>query len=678
MSDPRPPDVALIARNPNDFQLRGDTGLNHPSEAMAEEGHFRTEAKAMGNPHDYQLGDASLSHQSEAMVEDDMGRTTQVNTTIDPNDCQLGDASLNHQPEAMVQDDFRTNANVNSVAVDPCPQQYQQTSHAKAPQAPANFVEELRNLSLEATAERHLGSTSGLSFAKLTQSVLRRLTPDKADFVFINYQENTANALLFDLDSPSDVFGESVLQGLSESVSAHPVLFGDLFLADFTESDSSALSAVALPSDQRHVRRLVNFYFAHSHTLYPILRRSDVMRTLDKISGNPHKLDDQPPLEVFRLWMVLAIGSTAYSSISLTEESESRLYFSKALQYSELSLGADDMVFWTKSALEVIILQVSYSFFNQLGPNTWFLVGTAARLALGMGLHTKSTYVKLSTEAAERCKRVFFSIYMMDRFELPSVGAISVVSVALGRPFAIHDNDIDVEDFSALDDDDCANGTPRDVGQPSTLVAPLHILALRRIASKISREIYSVGKTGAYMTEEQREETLSRLHQELLEWRRTLPFPLPDFEDKVPHLTTTWYDFNYYTHLAMIYRPSPLCPVPTVKRIKILENAACMSIRQAHSMHQQGRLAYNWLNFLALFTSTISLVYAVTAQPKDLPTVLSETRVIEDLDLVLNLFGTLGIKFLAATKIRDMIQEISTRYKTILAEHSQYRGSGLV
>ncbi|KAM3461561.1 hypothetical protein NHJ6243_004939 [Beauveria neobassiana] len=576
LQDPRPPDVALIARNPNDFQLRGDTGLNHPSEAMAEEGHFRTEAKAMGNPHDYQLGDASLSHQSEAMVEDDMGHTTQVNTTIDPNDCQLGDASLNHQPEAMVQDDFRTNANVNSVAVDPCPQQYQQTSHAKAPQAPANFVEELRNLSLEATAERHLGSTSGLSFAKLTQSVLRRLTPDKADFVFINYQENAANALLFDLDSPSDVFGESVLQGLSESVSAHPVLFGDLFLADFTESDSSALSAVALPSDQRHVRRLVNFYFAHSHTLYPILRRSDVMRTLDKISGNPHKLDDQPPLEVFRLWMVLAIGSTAYSSISLTEESESRLYFSKALQYSELSLGADDM------------------------------------------------------------------------------------------------------DFSALDDDDCANGTPRDVGQPSTLVAPLHILALRRIASKISREIYSVGKTGAYMTEEQREETLSRLHQELLEWRRTLPFPLPDFEDKVPHLTTTWYDFNYYTHLAMIYRPSPLCPVPTVKRIKILENAACMSIRQAYSMHQQGRLAYNWLNFLALFTSTISLVYAVTAQPKDLPTVLSETRVIEDLDLVLNLFGTLGIKFLAATKIRDMIQEISTRYKSILAEHSQYRGSGLV
>lgn len=79
------------------------------------------------------------------------------------------------------------------------------------------------------------------------------------------------------------------------------------------------------------------------------------------------------------------------------------------------------------------MLQVSYSFFNQLGPSksflvrdwdskltcildTWFLVGTAARLALGMGLHTASTYTTLPSDTAERCKRVFFSIYMMDRY----------------------------------------------------------------------------------------------------------------------------------------------------------------------------------------------------------------------------------------------------------------------
>ncbi|OAQ77992.1 fungal specific transcription factor domain-containing protein [Purpureocillium lilacinum] len=85
------------------------------------------------------------------------------------------------------------------------------------------------------------------------------------------------------------------------------------------------------------------------------------------------------------------------------------------------------------------MLQVSYSFFNQLGPSkasphTWFLVGTAARLALGLGLHTPSAYDGSSFDVQQRRKRIFFSIYMMDR----------VVSIALGRPFAIHDDDIEV------------------------------------------------------------------------------------------------------------------------------------------------------------------------------------------------------------------------------------------
>jgi len=55
-------------------------------------------------------------------------------------------------------------------------------------------------------------------------------------------------------------------------------------------------------------------------------------------------------------------------------------------------------------------------------------------MAIGMGLHNVSTYHGLSQDVVERRKRIFWSIYMMDR----------VVSIALGRPFAIHDDDIDV------------------------------------------------------------------------------------------------------------------------------------------------------------------------------------------------------------------------------------------
>lgn len=146
-----------------------------------------------------------------------------------------------------------------------------------------------------------------------------------------------------------------------------------------------------------------------------------------------------------------------------------------------------------------------------------------------------------------------------------------------------------------------------------------------------------------------------------------MPFPLPDISDRVPHFGTNWYDFNYYTHVAMLYRPSPLFPVVNERKIKILEEASSMSLRQAFNMHQQQRLAYNWLNLLALFTSTLSLIYAITVQPTDLATALKETRAIDDLDLSIELFDTLAIKFVAAKKIRGMFAEVSRRYKDLRA-----------
>jgi hypothetical protein len=51
-----------------------------------------------------------------------------------------------------------------------------------------------------------------------------------------------------------------------------------------------------------------------------------------------------------------------------------------------------------------------------------------------MGLHCDQTLHELSNDQVERRKRLFFSVYMMDR----------LVSITLGRPFAIHEDDIDI------------------------------------------------------------------------------------------------------------------------------------------------------------------------------------------------------------------------------------------
>ncbi|CAD0114712.1 unnamed protein product, partial [Aureobasidium uvarum] len=402
--------------------------------------------------------------------------------------------------------------------------------------------------------------------------------------------------------------------------------------------------------DQNEVLRLATFYFDHSHTLYPIIHQQEVMSDIRAVLIDPEQHLIMSPPCMFRIWMVLAIGSTTYSSITLAEESVSRLYYEEAMTYFDASMDHGDIV-----ALEVIMLQVSFSFFNSLGPNTWFLVGTAARLALGMGLHCDSTLQGLSEVLAIRRKRLFLSIYMMDR----------LVSITLGRPFAIHEDDIDISASSRLPPDtilsfkiescdelDHSMAAPRmSLCQPPMAITE-HILRLRKIANDIATKVYNKRVVSRY-TEIQRQQTLESLHKDLLEWRQSVPFPLPNLNPQVPQGCPSWYDLNFYTHLTALYRPSPLFPTLDMHRVNILTETAAMAIRHANSMRLQKRLAFNWLTLLAIYNAVIALVCSVTVQPENLAASLERLRAVEDLELATELFTVLGEKFPASKTIRD-------------------------
>ncbi|KAK1676129.1 fungal-specific transcription factor domain-containing protein [Colletotrichum godetiae] len=536
------------------------------------------------------------------------------------------------------------NANGTSIPYEPSPDQLPLL------QSSPSFVEELKILSFEATADRHLGSSSGLSFAKLTQTVLRRLNPDKADFSFTNLETEDDMWPQLNFFSTSDLSDSSLFGGFRDPFMCYPSMLDGFSPTAPAEPTSLPEQTVSLESS--HVDQLIRFYFAHSHTLYPLIHREEFDKILDHVRADPLCALAQSSLCQFRIWMVLAIGSTAQCSVTLSDESESTMYYNKALEHFEGALNYGYM-----AALEVVLLQVSYSFFNQLGPNTWTLVGLGARMAIGLGMHASSTYEGLPADVSEKRKRLFFSVYMMDR----------VVSIALGRPFAINDDDVDVTPFTAVHDNSVgAESNPLGNSfKSSAMAVPLHILELRRVASDITTSVYSHRKS-ASLSVEQREEVAGSLHQRLLDWRRNMPFPLPNTDAAVPHLNSSWYDFNYYLHLAMLYRPSPLFPTLTQSRVKMLAEAASMSIRQVSNMHRQQCLAYNWLNLLSIFTATLCLIYATTVQPDNLASVLKDKRAVTDLDLTIELFDKLSVKFPVAGKIRRMVEQISIRYKEMI------------
>ncbi|KAK1458647.1 hypothetical protein CCUS01_09124 [Colletotrichum cuscutae] len=538
-----------------------------------------------------------------------------------------------------------TEANSTNLLYEPSPTQLPLL------QSSPSFVEELKILSFEATADRHLGSSSGLSFAKLTQTVLRRLNPDKADFGFAHFEPEGGMWPQLNLpSSTSDLLDSTLFSGFRDPFMCYPSMLDGFYPTAPTEPISLPEQQVSLEGS--HVDQLIRFYFAHSHTLYPIVHRQEFNNILEHVRADPQCALAQSSLCQFRLWMVLAIGSTAQCSVTLSDEHESMMYYKKALEHFEGALDYGYM-----AALEVLLLQVSYSFFNHLGPNTWTLVGLGARMAIGLGMHASSTYEGLPADVSEKRKRLFFSVYMMDR----------VVSIALGRPFAINEDDIDVTPFAVEYDSDVGAqiDLPENSFKPSILTVPLHILELRQIASNITTSVYS-HRMSASLNAEQREEVSNSLHQRLLNWRRNMPFPFPNTDAAVPHLNSSWYDFNYYLHVAMLYRPSPLFPTLPEPRVKVLAEAASMSIRQVSNMHRQRCLAYNWLNLLSIFTATLSLIYATTVQPDNLIFVLRDKGAVADLDLTIELFDKLSVKFPVAGKIRRMVEQISTRYKEMM------------
>lgn len=165
---------------------------------------------------------------------------------------------------------------------------------------------------------------------------------------------------------------------MNSSVTDH--LFLDPFFrpSSIENCEESVELAMLEPS---HITYILEFYFAHSHTLYPFVRRKEFETVLWKVYADPLDPQAQSSLWQFKIWMILAIGSTTHCSVSLMDETEPVRFFNKAMTYFEAAMGCGDMVRFgvvghnfadlrnQQAGLEVLMLQVSYSFFNKIGPS---------------------------------------------------------------------------------------------------------------------------------------------------------------------------------------------------------------------------------------------------------------------------------------------------------------------
>ncbi|KAH6698175.1 fungal-specific transcription factor domain-containing protein [Leptodontidium sp. MPI-SDFR-AT-0119] len=144
----------------------------------------------------------------------------------------------------------------------------------------------------------------------------------------------------------------------------------------------------------------------------------------------------------------------------------------------------------------------------------WDIFGSAARLALVLGLHRKPPPTSTSTRSLvdlECGRRTFWSAYCLDNH----------LSITLGRPRIFHDDDIDQDFPSGVDDDELFTQQPvlRNSHVYSTMLAPVAYFKLYRIMSIVLRDLYSIHPASIV----RQYEFAERYSQVLREWRDDIP-----------------------------------------------------------------------------------------------------------------------------------------------------------
>ncbi|CZR44333.1 uncharacterized protein FPRO_14094 [Fusarium proliferatum ET1] len=175
---------------------------------------------------------------------------------------------------------------------------------------------------------------------------------------------------------------------------------------------------------RRQADHLIELYWFYVDPLYPFLDRNRWTRAYNAIfSGTAMDLNER--VFVATLNVILALSTQLVESHSLEQREQSSETFFQRAQ------GLLPMSPWEPGSLELVqcLLVTSQYLQSTYNPHqTWMVIGSAIRMAQGLGLHLPETSANRSDPGErELLRRIWYGCVLMDR----------MVSVTHGRPAMI-------------------------------------------------------------------------------------------------------------------------------------------------------------------------------------------------------------------------------------------------
>ena len=455
-----------------------------------------------------------------------------------------------------------------------------------------------------ASDPRYLGSTSGISFARVVLAAIK-------SSVSTNNSERTGV-------KPSKPSQDVAAAGGSSMRDSY-----------FGLQTKPNIPEASFP-DKQLGEKLVRLYFEHANPQIPILHRGDFMEIFDRAYSVEPAL--RTSRELYLLNIVFAIGagiiwgssdpepSTGHHhelNVKRTKMSSQQAqpeeYHASAIVHLSSFLSATSTSDNKERSggdleeLQAVLLLAGFALLRPVAPGLWYIIGVALRLAIDLGLHYEdgSDLETVGNGAAgqqnfgpnmarnqadfnsgqsidpqekgrrewirDLRRRLWWCTYNFDR----------LVSTCVGRPFGITDQVVTTEFPCLLDDKHITkNGLlrPMSVDEPSYKRVSHHYFRLRLLQSEILQVLQYQQAQQARRggTNQYNEFMHTKLPSPFLtkfnsfrSWRKDIDQRLWDWKESAPPqhdtgvgFSTHFLELNYWQAVIMLYRQSLTVPAP--------------------------------------------------------------------------------------------------------------------
>ncbi|KAG4428560.1 hypothetical protein IFR05_015956, partial [Cadophora sp. M221] len=535
------------------------------------------------------------------------------------------------------------------------------------------LVSNIGSVSVQGASDsRYLGSTSGISFARVV-------------FAAVKSSVSGTNS------------DKSGVRPSRPPITAKAVGSGTTSMRDsfFGLHTKPTIKQAPFPSKEIG-KRLVEFYFEHANPQIPILHRGEFMKMFD-LAYADGEARVRTPRELYMLNIVFAIGSGIFLGDSGEREKEGKgdekrksgldkqcqpeEYHASAIVHLESCLSSPSSIDKTDGfgggleELQAVLLLAGFALLRPVAPGLWYIIGVAVRLAVDLGLHYEdgkdidvgleevaeekpedSDLARMQRERSARergrrewvrdfRRRLWWCTYSFDR----------LVSTCVGRPFGITDQVVTTEFPSLLDDKYITpSGFQEPVGgatEPSYKHAAYHYFRLRLLQSEILQVLQhqqaqqaragGANQRNPYMHTSLPSPFLSK-YDSFRSWRIDIDKRLWEWKSSAPTKRETGVGFsveflelNYWQCVIMLYRQSLSVPPmfegefntseevnsPSIHNVELREDEERVFLKVAEAgqrvlrlyrqLHRVHLVNYTFLATHHLFMAGISFLYAI-------------------------------------------------------------------